>query len=138
MIGFMTVRAEVHTSAAPAAIGPYSQGVRASGFVFTSGQIGADPSDGAMVDGVAAQADRALRNLAAVLAEAGSSLERVVKTTIFLTDMNDFATVNEVYARHLSAPFPARSTIAVKALPKGALVEIEMVALLPDEEPTRS
>lgn len=134
----MTVRAEVHTSAAPAAIGPYSQGVRAGGFVFTSGQIGADPSDGAMVDGVAAQADRALRNLAAVLAEAGSSLERVVKTTIFLTDMNDFATVNEVYARHLSAPFPARSTIAVKALPKGALVEIEMVALLPDEEPTRS
>jgi 2-iminobutanoate/2-iminopropanoate deaminase len=138
MIGFMTVRAEVHTSAAPAAIGPYSQGVRARGFVFMSGQIGADPSDGAMVDGVAAQADRALRNLAAVLAEAGSSLERVVKTTIFLTDMNDFATVNEVYARHLSAPFPARSTIAVKALPKGALVEIEMVALLSDEEPTRS
>jgi 2-iminobutanoate/2-iminopropanoate deaminase len=134
----MTVRAEVHTSAAPAAIGPYSQGVRAGGFVFTSGQIGADPSDGAMVDGVAAQADRALRNLVAVLAEAGSSLERVVKTTIFLTDMTDFATVNEVYARHLSAPFPARSTIAVKALPKGALVEIEMVALLPDEEPTRS
>lgn len=134
----MTVRAEVHTSAAPAAIGPYSQGVRASGFVFTSGQIGADPSDGAIVDGVAAQADRALRNLAAVLAEAGSSLERVVKTTIFLTDMNDFAAVNEVYARHLSAPFPARSTIAVKALPKGALVEIEMVALLPEEEPTRS
>lgn len=138
MIGFMTVRAEVHTSAAPAAIGPYSQGVRAGGFVFTSGQIGADPSDGALVDGVAAQADRALRNLSAVLAEAGSSLERVVKTTIFLTDMNDFAAVNEVYARHLSAPFPARSTIAVKALPKGALVEIEMVALLPYEEPTRS
>lgn len=138
MIGFMTVRAEVHTSAAPAAIGPYSQGVRAAGFIFTSGQIGADPSDGAMVDGVAAQADRALQNLAAVLAEAGSSLERVVKTTIFLTDMNDFAAVNEVYARHLSAPFPARSTIAVKALPKGALVEIEMVALLPEEEPTRS
>jgi 2-iminobutanoate/2-iminopropanoate deaminase len=138
MIGFMTVRAEVHTSAAPAAIGPYSQGIRAAGLVFTSGQIGAEPSDGAMVDGVAAQADRALRNLAAVLAEAGTSFERVVKTTIFLTDMNDFATVNEVYGRHLSAPFPARSTIAVRALPKGALVEIEMVALLPDEEPTGS
>jgi 2-iminobutanoate/2-iminopropanoate deaminase len=138
MIGFMTVRAEVHTSAAPAAIGPYRQGIRAAGLVFTSGQIGAEPSDGAMVDGVAAQADRALRNLAAVLAEAGTSLERVVKTTIFLTDMNDFATVNEVYGRHLSAPFPARSTIAVRALPKGALVEIEMVALLPDEEPTGS
>lgn len=138
MIGSMTVRAEVHTSAAPAAIGPYSQGIRAGGFIFTSGQVGAEPSDGAMVDGVAAQADCALRNLAAVLAEAGSSLERVVKTTIFLVDMNDFATVNEVYARHLSAPFPARSTVAVTALPKGALVEIEMVALLPDEEPTRS
>lgn len=138
MIGSMTVRAEVHTSAAPAVIGPYSQGIRAGGFIFTSGQVGAEPSDGAMVDGVAAQADRALRNLAAVLAEAGSSLERVVKTTIFLVDMNDFATVNEVYARHLSAPFPARSTVAVTALPKGALVEIEMVALLPDEEPTRS
>jgi 2-iminobutanoate/2-iminopropanoate deaminase len=131
-------RRVVSTPGAPAAIGPYSQGVRAAGFVFTSGQIGADPSDGAMVDGVAAQADRALQNLAAVLAEAGSSLGRVVKTTIFLTDMNDFAAVNEVYARHLSAPFPARSTIAVKALPKGALVEIEMVALLPEEEPTRS
>jgi 2-iminobutanoate/2-iminopropanoate deaminase len=138
MIGFMTVRAEVHTSAAPAAIGPYSQGIRAGGFVFTAGQVGAEPSDGAMVDGVAAQADRALRNLAAVLAEAGSSLERVVKTTIFLTDINDFTAVNEVYARYLSAPFPARSTVAVAALPKGALVEIEMVALLPDEEPTGS
>ena len=134
----MTVRAEVHTSAAPAAIGPYSQGIRAGGLVFTSGQIGAKPPDGAMVDGVAAQADRALRNLAEVLAEAGSSLERVVKTTIFLTDINDFASVNEVYARYLSAPFPARSTVAVAALPKGALVEIEMVALLPDEEPTGS
>ena len=109
MIGFMTVRAEVHSSAAPAAIGPYSQAIRAGGFVFTSGQVGAEPSDGAMVEGVAAQADRALRNLAAVLAEAGSSLERVVKTTIFLTDINDFTTVNEVYARYLSAPFPARA-----------------------------
>lgn len=138
MIGFMTVRAEVHSSAAPAAIGPYSQGIRAGGFVFTSGQVGAEPSDGAMVEGVAAQADRALRNLAAVLAEAGSSLERVVKTTIFLTDINDFTAVNEVYARYLSAPFPARSTVAVAALPKGALVEIEVVALLPDEEPTGS
>ena len=131
-------RDEVHTSAAPAAIGPYTQGIRARGFIFTSGQVGAEPSDGAMADGVAAQADRALRNLAAVLAEAGSSLERVVKTTIFLTDINDFTTVNEVYARYLAAPFPARSTVAVAALPKGALVEIEMVALLPDEEPTGS
>jgi 2-iminobutanoate/2-iminopropanoate deaminase len=134
----MTVRAQVQTSAAPAAIGPYSQAIRVGGFVFTAGQVGAEPSGGALVDGVAAQADRALRNLAAVLAAAGSSLERVVKTTIFLTDMDDFAAVNEVYARHLSPPFPARSTVTVKALPKGALVEIEMVALAPDDEPGRS
>ncbi len=134
----MTVREPVHTDAAPAAIGPYSQAIRVGGFVFTSGQIGAEPSDGALVDGVAAQADRALRNLAAVLAEAGSSFDRVVKTTIFLTDMIDFQAVNEVYARHLSPPFSARSTIAVKALPKGALLEIEMIALASDEEPERS
>jgi 2-iminobutanoate/2-iminopropanoate deaminase len=136
--GAMTVRAQVHTTAAPAAIGAYSQAIRVGGFVFTSGQVGAEPSDGALADGVAAQADRALRNLAAVLEEAGSSLERVVKTTIFLTDIGDFQAVNEVYASHLSPPFPARSTIAVKALPKGALVEIEMLALASDEEPARS
>ena len=132
------VREPVHTDAAPAAIGPYSQAMRVGGFVFTSGQVGAEPSDGALVDGVAAQADRALRNLSAVLAEAGSSFEKVVKTTIFLTDIGDFQAVNEVYARHLSPPFPARSTIAVKALPKGALVEIEMIAVASDEEPERS
>jgi 2-iminobutanoate/2-iminopropanoate deaminase len=136
--GVMTVRDEVHTDAAPAAIGPYGQAVRAGGFIFTSGQVGAEASDGALADGVAAQADRALLNLAAVLAAAGSSFERVVKTTIFLTDMEDFQAVNEVYARHLSPPFPARSTIAVKALPQGALVEIEMTALAADEEPARS
>jgi 2-iminobutanoate/2-iminopropanoate deaminase len=128
--GVMTVRAEVHTSAAPAAIGPYSQGVRASGFVFTSGQIGADPSDGAMVDGVAAQADRALRNLAAVLSEAGSSLERVVKTTIFLTDMNDFAAVNEIYASYFTEPYPARATVQVARLPKDVRVEIDAIAVV--------
>jgi 2-iminobutanoate/2-iminopropanoate deaminase len=134
----MTDRAQVHTDAAPAAIGPYSQAIRVGGFVFTAGQVGAEPSDGALADGVAAQADRALRNLAAVLAEAGSSFDRVVKTTIFLTDMGDFQAVNEVYASHLAPPFPARSTITVKALPKGALVEIEMIALASDEEPARS
>jgi 2-iminobutanoate/2-iminopropanoate deaminase len=134
----MTDRAQVHTDAAPAAIGPYSQAIRVGGFVFTAGQVGAEPSDGALADGVAAQADRALQNLAAVLAEAGSSFDRVVKTTIFLTDMGDFQAVNEVYASHLAQPFPARSTIAVKALPKGALVEIEMVAVASDEEPARS
>jgi 2-iminobutanoate/2-iminopropanoate deaminase len=134
----MTDRAQVHTDAAPAAIGPYSQAIRVGGFVFTAGQVGAEPTDGALADGVAAQADRALRNLAAVLAEAGSSFDRVVKTTIFLTDMGDFQAVNEVYASHLAPPFPARSTITVKALPKGALVEIEMIALASDEEPARS
>ena len=134
----MTDRAQVHTDAAPAAIGPYSQAIRVGGFVFTAGQVGAEPSSGALADGVAAQADRALRNLAAVLAEAGSSFHRVVKTTIFLTDMGDFQAVNEVYASHLAPPFPARSTITVKALPKGALVEIEMIALASDEEPARS
>lgn len=128
----------VHTSLAPAAIGPYSQAIRAGRFLFLSGQVGAEPSDGVLADGVAAQADRALRNIGAVLAEAGSSLEQVVKTTIFLTDINDFGAVNEVYARYLSSPFPARSTVAVTALPKNALVEIEVVALAPDEEPERS
>lgn len=134
----MTDRAQVQTSSAPAAIGPYSQAIRVGGFVFTAGQVGAEPSDGALADGVAAQADRALRNLAAVLAEAGSSFDQVVKTTIFLTDMGDFQAVNEVYASHLAPPFPARSTITVKALPKGALVEIEMIAIAADEEPARS
>ena len=134
----MTARRGVHTDAAPAAIGPYGQAVRAGEFVFTSGQVGADPSSGALSDGVAAQADRALRNLAAVLHAAGTDLEHVVKTTIFLTDIADFAAVNEEYAAHLSPPFPARSTVSVKALPKGALVEIEMVALAADAEPAGS
>ena len=135
MIEAMTARAQVQTGAAPAAIGPYSQAIRAGGFVFTAGQVGADPSSGALADGVAAQADRAMRNLAAVLAEAGTSFDRVTKTTIFLVDMGDFAAVNEAYSSHLSPPYPARSTVAVAALPKGALVEIEMVALASDGEP---
>ena len=128
----------VHTSAAPAAIGPYSQAIRSGRFLFLSGQVGAEPSDGVLADGVVAQADRALRNISAVLAEAGSSLDQVVKTTIFLTDIANFSAVNEVYASYLTAPFPARSTVAVTALPKNALVEIEMLALLPDEEPSGS
>jgi 2-iminobutanoate/2-iminopropanoate deaminase len=136
--GGMTARRGVHTDAAPAAIGPYGQAVRAGEFVFTAGQVGADPSTGALADGVAAQADRALRNLAAVLQAAGTDLDHVVKATIFLTDMADFTTVNEVYATYLAAPFPARSTVAVSALPKGALVEIEVVALAADGEPARS
>lgn len=129
----MTARRQVQTDSAPSAIGPYSQAIRAGGLIFTAGQTGSEPSSGALADGVAAQADRALRNLAAVLQTAGSGFDRVVKTTIFLVDMADFATVNEAYARHLSPPYPARTTVAVRALPKGALVEIEMVALAAQE-----
>jgi 2-iminobutanoate/2-iminopropanoate deaminase len=119
----------VQTGAAPAAIGPYSQAIRNGDLVFTAGQIGLDPATGELLDGVAEQAERALRNLTAILDAAGTSLERVIKTTVFLSDMGDFATVNEVYARHFSSPFPARSTVAVAGLPKGALVEIEAIAL---------
>ena len=126
------MRTQVETNGAPGAIGPYSQGIRAGELVFTAGQVGADPASGTLADGVAAQADRALRNLAAVLDAAGSSLDRVVKTTIFLVDMADFATVNKVYASHFSTPYPARSTVTVKALPKDARVEIEAIAIAPD------
>lgn len=118
---------------APKAIGPYSQAIVAGGFVFTAGQVGAEPSTGNLAEGISAQADQALRNLSAVLAEAGTGFDRVVKTTIMLVDMADFAAVNEAYARHLTPPYPARTTVAVRALPKGALVEIEMVALAAQE-----
>lgn len=128
----MTERAAVQTDRAPAAIGPYSQAIRAGGLVFAAGQTGSDPATGELPDGVAAQAEQVLANLAAVLAAAGSRMDLVTKTTIFLTDMADFATVNEIYARHLREPYPARSTIAVRQLPKGALVEIEAIALAPD------
>lgn len=125
----MSERRTIQTAGAPKAIGPYSQAVVANGFVFTAGQIGADPASGELAEGVAAQAARALANLASVLDAAGSGFDRVVKTTIFLADMADFAAVNEVYARHVPDPFPARSTVAVRTLPKDALVEIEMIAL---------
>jgi 2-iminobutanoate/2-iminopropanoate deaminase len=122
-------RHAVSTAGAPAAIGPYSQGIAADGFVFCSGQIGLDPSTGELVPGgVEQQAERALRNMAAVLDAAGLAMADVVKTTIFLADIDDFAAVNGVYARHMPDPPPARSTFAVGALPKGARVEIEAVA----------
>jgi 2-iminobutanoate/2-iminopropanoate deaminase len=122
-------RQAVSTGGAPAAIGPYSQGIAVDGFVFCSGQIGLDPTTGELVPGgVEAQAERALRNLAAVLDAAGAAMADVVKTTIFLVDIEDFGTVNAVYARHMPDPPPARSTFAVGALPKGALVEIEAIA----------
>lgn len=129
----MTQREPIQSAAAPAAIGPYSQAMRAGGHVFTAGQLGLDPATGQLVDGVAAQAARALQNLAAILEASGTRLDRVVKTTIFLADMGDFAAVNESYAAAFRAPYPARSTVAVGALPLGALVEIECIALADDD-----
>lgn len=122
-------RQPVATSAAPGAFGPYSQAIVSGPFVFCSGQLGMDPATGELVEGgVEAQAERALRNLTAVLDAAGASWADVVKTTIFLADMNDFAAVNAVYVQHMPDPAPARSTFAVGALPKGARIEIEAIA----------
>jgi 2-iminobutanoate/2-iminopropanoate deaminase len=121
-------RTAVSTELAPAALGPYSQAIRSGDTVFCSGQIGLDPGTGELADGVEAQAERALKNLAAVLDAAGLGFDDVVKTTIFLADVNDFAKVNAVYARFMPDPPPARSTIGVGALPKGGLVEIEAIA----------
>jgi 2-iminobutanoate/2-iminopropanoate deaminase len=117
------------TSGAPAAIGPYSQAIATDDFVFTSGQLGLDPATGELVAGVEAQAERALLSLGAVLEAGGLGFVDVVKTTIFLVDMADFAAVNAVYARHMPTPPPARSTVQVAALPKGGLVEIEAIAV---------
>lgn len=121
-------RQAIQTSGAPAALGPYSQGIRSGELVFCSGQLGLDPVSGELADGIEAQAERSLRNLASVLDAAGLSFDDVVKTTIFLADVNDFATVNGVYAKFMPDPPPARSTIGVGALPKNGLVEIEMIA----------
>jgi 2-iminobutanoate/2-iminopropanoate deaminase len=120
----------VRTEGAPAAIGPYSQAVTAEGWVFCSGQIALDPATGEVVQGdVAAQTDRVLRNLAAVLEAAGASLSTVVKTTVFLSDMADFQAMNEVYGRHFGEHRPARATVQAAGLPKAVKVEIECVAL---------
>jgi 2-iminobutanoate/2-iminopropanoate deaminase len=124
-------RHAIQTSGAPAAIGPYSQGIRSGDLVFCSGQLGLDPATGELADGVEAQAERSLRNLQSVLDAAGLVFDDVVKTTIFLTDVDDFAAVNAVYARFMPDPPPARSTVGVAALPKGGLVEIEAVARRP-------
>ena len=121
-------RQAITTSGAPAALGPYSQGIVSGDLVFCAGQLGLDPATGELAEGVEAQAERALRNLAAVLDAAGCSFADVVKTTIFLADIGEFASVNGVYARFMADPAPARSTFAVGALPKGALVEIEAIA----------
>lgn len=121
---------QVSTSQAPAAIGPYSQGIAAGDFLFTSGQLPLDPKTGALVgEGVEVQTVRALENAGAVLAASGLGFEDVVKTTVFLCDMADFAAMNSVYATYFSAPYPARSCVAVAELPRGARVEIELVAV---------
>lgn len=115
---------------APAAIGPYSQGILANGFLFTAGQIAIDPATGQIVSGnVVAQTERVLKNLGAILTAAGATWKDVVKTTVFLHDMNDFPLVNETYARALGDARPARSTVQVSALPRGVLVEIDAVAV---------
>ena len=124
-------RTIVSTERAPAAVGPYSQAIRAGDLVFTAGQIGIDPATGQLRSGIAAQTRQALSNLEAVLEAADSSLADVVKTTIFLTDMADFGVVNGIYKEALGKALPARSTVQVAALPLGALVEIEAVAITP-------
>jgi 2-iminobutanoate/2-iminopropanoate deaminase len=124
-----TMREVISTDAAPAAAGPYSQAIRAGELVFTAGQLGIDPATGELVgDDVQAQADRSLANLRAILEAAGSGLDRLVKVTVYLADIADWPAVNEVYAREVPQPFPARSAFAVRDLPKGARVEIEAVA----------
>jgi 2-iminobutanoate/2-iminopropanoate deaminase len=121
----------VQTDRAPTAIGPYSQAIRAGGFVFASGQIPTDPATGEFVKGgVAEQTEQVLKNLAAVLEAAGSGLDKVVKTTVFLADMKEFAQMNEVYAKFFTGAPPARATVAAAGLPRDARVEIEAVALI--------
>ena len=123
------MREAVSTAAAPAAIGPYSQAVRAGSLVFVSGQIPLDPATGTMVDGdIARQTHQVFRNLAGILEAADSSLDRVVRATVYLSDMNDFAAMNEVYGSYFSAPAPARSTIQAARLPRDARVEIDVIA----------
>jgi len=120
---------KIETVKAPAAIGPYSQGIAAGQTVYVSGQLPIDPATGAIPEGIAAQTAQSLKNIQAILAEQGMTLADVVKTTVFLADMADFAAMNEVYSTFFKEPFPARSAVAVKALPKGALVEVECVAV---------
>jgi 2-iminobutanoate/2-iminopropanoate deaminase len=122
----------MHTDMAPAAIGPYSQAVVANGLLFTAGQIALDPASAQVVEGdIVAQTEQVLRNLDAVLASAGATWADVVKTTVFLTDMRDFPRMNEVYARAMGDARPARSTVQVSGLPRGVLVEIDLVAAVP-------
>ena len=119
---------EIKTTKAPGAIGPYSQAIEVNGLVYTSGQIGIEPATGAIVEGVEAQAHRVCKNLTELLKAAGTSMDNVVKTTVFIKDMNDFGTVNGIYAQYFTEPYPARSCVEVARLPKDVLVEIEVIA----------
>ncbi|HEY4933309.1 MAG TPA: RidA family protein [Terriglobales bacterium] len=124
------MREVIATDNGPKAIGPYSQAIKANGLIFLSGQISLDPATQQLIAGdVAAQTERVLQNITGILTAAGSSLAQVVKTTVFLKSMNDFAAMNEVYGRHFSAEPPARSTVEVARLPKDVLVEIDVIAL---------
>jgi 2-iminobutanoate/2-iminopropanoate deaminase len=124
-------RKVIHTQHAPAAVGPYSQAVRAGNLVFLSGQLGLDPESGILAEGIETQTRQVLANMRAVLEASGSNFDQIVKTTIFLSDMGNFATVNAIYAEAFSGMPPARSTVEVAALPLGGLVEIEAIALVP-------
>lgn len=127
------MRQAVSTRSAPAAIGPYSQAIRAGSLLFISGQIAIDPATGELVDrDIAAQTHRVFKNLAAILEAAGASLDRVVRTTVYLADMDDFAAMNEVYGTYFSSPAPARATVQAARLPRDARVEIDAIALLTD------
>ena len=120
----------LHTNLAPAAIGPYSQAIEVNGFIFASGQIPIDPATGNFVEGgIKEQTRQALTNASRIMEEAGTDLSHVVKTTVYLADMGDFAAMNEVYSTFFSEPYPARSAVSVKALPKVALVEVECIAV---------
>lgn len=124
------VRKEIHTKEAPAAIGPYSQAIQAGDFLFVSGQIPVDPKTGEVVEGIEKQTEQVLKNLQAILQEAGADFSNVVKFTIYLSDMENFATVNEIYGSFLTKPYPARATVEVSRLPKDVLVEMDVIALV--------
>jgi 2-iminobutanoate/2-iminopropanoate deaminase len=130
----LAAKQRIRTEQAPAAIGPYSQGIKAGGLVYTAGQVGVDPATGTMVDGgIAEQVRQMLDNMSSILEAAGTSLDNVVKTTVFLSDISNFAAMNEIYKQYFNSDSPpARSTVQVAALPLGAMVEIESVALAGD------
>ena len=124
----MNITKIIQTNSAPAAVGPYSQAVETDNFVFASGQIALNPATGEMAEGIEAQAHQALKNAQAVIAASGAKWENVIKTTVFITNIDDFGKVNEIYATYFKQPYPARSCVEVSKLPKGALIEVEVIA----------